>query len=568
MLRRCGAIVALALLGACSPAPAPPNVIVYVVDALRADHLGLYGYERDTSPRLDAFARDAVVFEAAYSPSSWTRPSTASLLTGRYPLAHGAIKRADAIAPGIPMLSEILQAAGYRTAAFSTNVNVLPIWGFGRGFDDFYDIDPELWRARSEQVNEVVIRYLDEHSDEPFFLYIHTRDPHVPYSPPPPFDAFWPAGEDDNVVNRYDGEIRANDHFFGELLDHLRERGLYRDSLILFTSDHGEEMFDRGEVGHGDSLFEEVVVIPFVLKYPGNGDGGTRQLGPAALIDVLPTVLGVVDVEFPEALAGVDLRARPADTARPLFFDLNLLRSGKRYVMDGVRLGRHKLVEQLEPRRQRLLFDVAADPGERRAITDEEPALGQHLGRLLREFRAVARSGLQLILVGSSESAWIEADVRLSTNGRFVRLRGIELESDDVVELAEDGRSLTLELRLPSRPNPTGGRPRMLVDTDRIAVEVDPVGAEVVVEAARFGTEPAPVFLGPELTPAGEAPVSFRRDAPELVVERMDTLLPIVNQRSVLARPGLYVGTVAPVGSEVEIDAETERRLRELGYAE
>jgi len=142
----------------------------------------------------------------------------------------------------------------------------------------------------------------------------------------------------------------------------------------------------------------------------------------------------------------------------------------------------------------------------------------------------------------------------------------MELEGDDVVKLAEDGRSLTLELQLPSERNPTGGRPRMLVDTDRIAVE--PVGAEVVVEAVRFGTAPSPVFLGPELTPAGEAPVSFRRDAPELVVERMDTLLPIVNQRSVLARPGLYVGTVAPVGSEVEIDAETERRLRELGYAE
>ena len=164
--------------------------------------------------------------------------------------------------------------------------------------------------------------------------------------------------------------------------------------------------------------------------------------------------------------------------------------------------------------------------------------------------------------------ASLEADARLRTNGRFVRLRGIELEGDDVVKLAEDGRSLTLELQLPSERNPTGGRPRILVDTDRIAVEVEPVGAEVVVEAVRFGTEPSPVFLGPELTPAGEAPVSFRRDAPELVVERMDTLLPIVNQRSVLARPGLYVGTVAPVGSEVEIDAETERRLRELGYAE
>jgi arylsulfatase A-like enzyme len=561
MLRRCGAFALLAVLFACSSEPRPPNIVVYVVDTLRADHLGLYGYERDTSPRLEAFARDAVVYDEAYAPSSWTRPSTASLLTGLYPQGHGAIKRADAIAPNAPMMGELLQAAGYETAAFSTNVNVLPIWGFERGFDHFYDVDAETWRARSQQVNEVVFQHLDEHSNEPFFLYVHTRDPHVPYRPPPPFDAFWPAGPDDNVVNRYDGEIRANDHFFGELLDHLKARGLYDDSLILFTSDHGEEMLDRGEVGHGYSLFQEVVGIPFVVKYPGNRDGGTRRSGPAALIDVLPTVLGVAGIAPPAETDGVDLRQRAASAERPLFFDLNLLLQGKRYVMDGVRLGRHKLIDQVEPRRQSLLYDLPSDPGERHALAGTETAVAQHLGGVLREFRSAGSSGLQLIVVGSAEAQALEAEVTLRTSGRFVNLRGMQFEDSDAATLSEDGRVLHIVASLPSRPNPVGEEPLVLVDTDRIGIEVEPATAEVSVELMRLGGAPAPVFTGPKLVRHDETPLVFRRDAPDLVVERMDTLLPLTAERSVTAAAGLYIGSVAPAGAEVEIDPETERRL-------
>jgi hypothetical protein len=327
-------------------------------------------------------------------------------------------------------------------------------------------------------------------------------------------------------------------------------------------------MFDRGDVGHGHSLFEELVAVPFVLKYPGNQDAGTRLPGPAALIDVLPTVLAAVGSEAPANLDGVDLRGSSPVATRPLFFDLNLLLRGERYVMDGVRLGRHKWVDQVEPRSQHLLFDVVDDPGERKAQTRAEPGLEERLGGLLRDFRASARSGLQLVFVGDDQEQARAATIRLRTDGRFVELRGIELEGEDAATLADDRQSLTLEFVLASRPNPTGGRPRILVDSDRIAVEVEPSGAQVVIEAARLGSEPAQIFLGAELRNAGAAPLAFQRDDPELAVERMDTLLPITKQRSVIARPGLYVTTIAPAGSEVAIDAETERRLRELGYVE
>lgn len=561
-----GGVLAVAL--GCSPTAQRPNVIVYVVDTLRADHLSLYGYERETSPRLEHFAQDALVYDTAYAPTSWTRPSTASLLTGRYPLAHGAIKRADAIAPDIPMLGELLQAEGYTTAAFSTNVNVLPIWGFDRGFDHFYDIDSETWLARSERVNEVVLEHLARNGKEPFFLYIHTRDPHVPYRPPPPFDTLWPAGEDDNVVNRYDGEIRANDHFFGELLDALKDQGLYDDALILFTSDHGEEMLDRGGVGHGYSLFEEVVSIPFVLKYPGNVDGGLRLAGPASLLDVFPTVLGIIGEDAPEDLDGVDLRARPPGSKRPLFFDLNLLLQGQRYVMDGVRVGHHKLVEEIEPKRETTLFDLDSDSGELTSLSESEAAVGQHLGGLLGEFRLRARSGLQLALVGAGQPGALSAQVTLRTEGRFTGLRGIALEPDDEAVVGPDAQTLSLSMVLPARVNPAGGRPAMLVDVDRIAIEVEPPSAAVTIESFELGSAPGSIFVGSTRRDAGAAPTTFVRNDPALAVERMDTLLPITKQVSVVASPGLYVGSVAPPSEAVDIDEETERRLRELGYVE
>ena len=570
-LRRAGRLVALLLLGAttsCGAFSSRPNVIVYVVDTLRADHLSHYGYERETSPRLTDFAREAVTYDQAYAPSSWTRPSTASLLTGRYPLAHGAIKRADAIAPDVPMLGEVLQRAGYTTAAFSTNVNVLPVWGFDRGFDHFYDVDSETWTARSEQVNEEVLKHLDAHPDQPFFLYIHTRDPHVPYRPPPPFDAFWPAGKNDDVVNRYDGEIRANDHFFGLLMKELARRGLYDESLILFTSDHGEEMLDRGKVGHGYSLFEEVVGIPFLIKYPGNVDGGIRLQGPASLIDVVPTVLGVVGLDVPEGVEGVNLRARSPGLDRELFFDLNLLLQGERYVLDGVKRGSHKLLDQVEPQRRRMLFDLDEDPGERASVTDGDPKLERELEELLVDFRAEARSGLQLALIGGEARGERRAELRLRTDGRFTGLRGIELEEGDAVTLEEQGRVLRFDASLPSRDNPAGGTPEVLVDSDRAVVEVEPPGSVVEVERVVLGGEPGEVFLGAQRRPAGGTGARFRRDEPGLAVERMDTLLPIDDQRSVSGSPGLYVGTVSPRGTSVSIDAETERRLRELGYAE
>lgn len=167
------------------PPPRPVvkhNVVIYLVDTLRADHLGVYGYERETSPRLDAFAKDAVVFERAYAPSSWTKPSTASLLTGLHPRRHGGITRDNKLADRIELLSEHLDALGYHTVAFMTNPNTVAMWGFDQGFDVFYDIHNPDHQPKAEDVANKVFEHMDAHADQPFFYYIHTLDPHDPYS--------------------------------------------------------------------------------------------------------------------------------------------------------------------------------------------------------------------------------------------------------------------------------------------------------------------------------------------------------------------------------------------------
>jgi len=239
----------------------PPNIIIYLVDTLRRDHLGVYGYSRDPAPRLTEFADDAIRFDRAFSPSSWTRPAVASLLSGSYPAQHGARTRLDKIAPGVELVGEYLRVAGYQSAAFVSNVNVLPIWGFDRGFDLFVDVDSEHKDRHSDAVNDAVFEYLDGGAKGLFLLYIHTRDPHQPYEPPPPFDQLWPEAAPADAttrperkkppwvaknIQRYDGEVSYNDDQFGKLLDRLKTDGLYRDSLIVFTADHGEEFFEHG----------------------------------------------------------------------------------------------------------------------------------------------------------------------------------------------------------------------------------------------------------------------------------------------------------------------------------
>jgi len=551
-----------------------PNVIVYLVDTLRADHLGLYGYERDTSPRLDAFARDAIVFDHAYAPSSWTRPSTASLMTGLSPSRHRAIGRLDRVRPELRVLAEHFRTAGYRTLGFVTNPNVLDVWGFDQGFESYRDIDSESLSSRADTVIDQTLRALDALApEERFFLYVHTLDPHIPYQPPPPYERMFEAPEDESVA-LYDGEIAFGDEQFGRLLDWLRQRQKYDDTLIVFVSDHGEEFLDHAGTEHGHTLFEEVVRIPLLFKLPDGERSAERVPSIATLMDVLPMILARVGLPVPEGLDGTDLlgagAAQPSSPGRPLFLDLDLdWHQGRTDIVRGVRVGDLKYLRRLRPVEEQALFDLAADPGEKRDLLPSAPADVARLAHLLDTHITETVTGVHL---RASNSEWGETrrcSIALRTTGRFVDLVTRALEDGDRAELDAGGTRIDVVVTLANYPHPTGGIPRVIIDEDSFAFDVEPVDAEIEVESVALdGMSPCPLWLGPTHRRADDERRRFRPSQPDLALVDVAELLRQTGENARALPMGIYLAVVSDAEVGEDVPEDVRERLRQLGYAD
>ncbi|RKY19332.1 MAG: hypothetical protein DRQ55_10910 [Planctomycetota bacterium] len=307
-----------------SDRPRPP-VVLYLEDTLRADRLSVYGHPFPTDPALRRLAAEGVVWERAYGASSWTRPSVASLLTSLDPLAHGVTTHLQRLAPAASTLAERLADAGWITVSLVTNYHGGAWAGLDQGFD--VAAEPTAWGASrlkstltSALVAEPLERLLQEHRDEALFVHVHTLDPHEPYQPPgellyslartsaarPPI----PGGrerEDESLS--YDAEVLHNDARLGALLQALDATGRADDTLLLFLSDHGEAFGEHGAFRHRQSLFEEELAVPWVLRWPGRLPAGARLSSPVGLVDVAPTVLGLLELPAPAAWQGRDLSA-------------------------------------------------------------------------------------------------------------------------------------------------------------------------------------------------------------------------------------------------------------------
>lgn len=386
------------------------NVLLYLIDTLRADRVGAYGGRRGLTPRIDALAREGVVFENTTAASSWTKPSTATILTGLPPAVHGATRLDRRLPPGVRTLAEVLRDRGYRTGGWSANAHVTAANGFAQGFERFEFLD-EL--ARAEALNARALAWLDESpaapggKATPFFLYLHPIDPHAPYEPPEDlrrrFAEGIPSGSGSltrveevyRALDRrrpearallarmpplYDAEVAAVDRSFGALLDGLQKRGLLADTLVLVISDHGEEFGEHGGLGHGKTLYREVLDVPWILRLP-RATTGRRISGGAAHIDVMPTLLGALGIPAGEGLRGVD-RLTPEARPNPLFAELDY--EGRQG--GGVRLGTWHLVEPWSRKfgRAAKLFDTSSDPGETRDRAHENPVRAGYLRMLLR----------------------------------------------------------------------------------------------------------------------------------------------------------------------------------------
>ena len=289
-----------------SPDPSKPNVLIVLIDTLRLDHLGCYDYPLDTSPAIDRLAQDAIRFWHLMPQSSWTRPSVASLMTSTYPSTHGTQDMFDVMRPGLPSLAEALERAGYESHGLVTNAQCLPLWGFGGGFSRYVDVEtiaPVAEDTRDGRAVDAALATLRQVAGRPWFLYLHLMAPHAPYTPPAPYGtAFMPdrfVGTPPEVrlqkeMARYDGEIAYADAQVGRLLEALKALGLYDEALIILVSDHGEQFMEHGKQGHGGSLFEEELGVPFIVKMPRGVHAGEERKQLVQMIDIGPTVLDIV----------------------------------------------------------------------------------------------------------------------------------------------------------------------------------------------------------------------------------------------------------------------------------
>lgn len=295
-----------------------PNVLIILVDTLRADHLGIYGYERDTSPNIDNFARQNLLYLNAYSSSAWTPPSVASIFTGVYPSVHGHMPRPGGSKFGrlftridekFKTLAESFREINYTTAAITANPLIGEKYGLTQGFEQFYSPG----REKGDIITRRAIKYLSKlrPKDRPFFLYLHYLDPHDPYQPPNKYKNLFtgqltrPYQESElKIISQYDGEIKFIDDQIGTLFNWLKTNNLYEDLSIIFVSDHGEQFRERGFLGHGDRVHSEEIHIPLIIK--ANGRSG--QISEvASLVDIYPTLLDLLKITPDLNLQGLSL---------------------------------------------------------------------------------------------------------------------------------------------------------------------------------------------------------------------------------------------------------------------
>jgi arylsulfatase A-like enzyme len=549
---------------------AAPLAIVYLVDTLRADHTGVYGYERATTPELDRFAKDAVVFEAAVAHASWTKPSVASILTGQLPGQHRAVQLRDPLDPSQTTLAQWLDGAGFATgAAIANSVIYGEESAFDRGFDFFAglhgDDDTRSKLVGADVVVDTALAFLRSRRGLPSFLYVHTMDPHVPYAPPAPFDRMFephaseahPARDPrtdyrepldrERMIAQYDGDVAFGDREFGRFLRELKTLGLYDDALVVFLADHGEEFLDHGRWLHGRSLFDELIRIPLVVKFPGNRGAGTRVARQVQGIDVVPTVLESMRVDGGRKLPGQPLqRALTADSPpRPALAEI----SHRGFVAHGVRTEEEKYVRRFSPDDDELLFDLTRDPKEQASVAAERPDRVRL--RKAQVEAGMAANPFRYVLQARGSGA---LTLKVETRGWLEGVEAAGLGPQERFGVVANGRTLELQLQ------PRDGAPR------EISFTVRPIGAPVELSGLRGGRplRPADVAVGerahhPEALP-------YRLPDIESEAERDHGLrLFAAPPRSAPAPVCLWLAL--PPGRTIgEMDAATRERLRALGY--
>lgn len=383
-----------------------PNVILVIIDTLRADHLGCYGYHRDTSPTLDSLADAGTRWKNFQAQAPWTLPATATIFTGLNAEGHGTGRRNDGdhvLHGEVPSLPSLFSEAGYRTCGIFNVALLSRQMGFARGFDhyscDEYGID------RAAATVDEFLEWLDGDDDgTPFMAVLHIFDVHQPYDPPDPYGnmflpedtieaVYWEMTDEGGIahpghlehfLSRYDGSIRWVDDQLGRLFAQLRDRGLADGTVIMVTADHGEEFLEWGWVGHGGNLYQQMLHVPLIVSGPGIS-AGQVVTRPAGQMDILPTLLSICSITSDSQFQGVDILGSEGEDERPLpasqlMFRGRMLGATPLAV---VRYGDLKgLVTRRGSRDSYYMFHLVEDPEEREPM---EPSSGMR--EMLDDYR-------------------------------------------------------------------------------------------------------------------------------------------------------------------------------------
>ena len=416
-----------------------PNVIVIVLGTLRADHLGCYGYAKNTSPNLDKFSKECLLFKNAYSQSHWTLPSHCSILTSRYPSVHGVMERTARLDPAEVTLPEILKNYDYQTAAFTGGLDMRKEHGLDQGFDVYSDDAGNKILGTSDNIFPKAINWLESaKKDAPFFLYIHTYDTHLPYSPPEPYNKMFapkdyqgqftqplprnnrdsvatahvgagfkgkklsyeylktisgllPKEDIDYVVSQYDGEAAYQDKQFGMFLDKIRESGLDKNTIIIVTADHGESLYDHGTWDRfgSEDLYNSALRVPLMMKCPDKGFD--TYPADVQLIDIMPTILQQIGIPVNKDAQGIGVLDKK-QTRDYIIAEASLARQA-------FKKGQWKLIAASSSYE---LYDLDKDPQEQNNLASKNPdkvyEMVQELMGILKKIRTERRNPPRITL--------------------------------------------------------------------------------------------------------------------------------------------------------------------------
>ncbi len=552
---------------ACARRPEPANLIVVVIDALRADRLGCYGRGRPTSPAIDRLASEGVLFEQAMAQCSFTPPAIASLLTGRYVPSHGLLGWESRLAPAETTLADVLSAAGYRTAAF-VFLNLLTRHGLGQGFGDGEEmVEP------AERLTGLARAWIEREPGKKFFLFLHCYDVHRPYTPPAPYDTLFDPGyggdvdgtnetlaaiqsgarattpEDERHLEAlYDGEVRRADEILGEFFAWLEASGLLAKTILVITADHGEMLAERPEPGlrytHDPSLYDPVMQIPLIVRAPGKVASGARVAEQVRQIDVMPSLLALLGVEPPAGVQGESFFARDgalAVTTRPAYADVYPEPQRPERYVRALRVPGRKVIHRIYEGAWEE-YDLTTDPDEKQNVWTTGPP-DSLADALLAHSEECGEVHEVCVAWVEREGAGVSGTVTLS-GGRALGVDHPPAGPAPEVSVSDDGARVTFRAR------GTGG-------PSAIWVRVSPPGVRAEVDARDEAGRPLPITLlgrGPS-----SAPVAF--SLPEIGHALLNPFPTTDHGVFVFGRARLTTQRVP-----IDLGPEEIERLRALGY--